>query len=242
MPNQHKESCKLLSFTLIELLVVIAIIAILASMLFPALNKVRHRVKAISCISNEKQLVLAMLSYADDHDRYLQMSAGNGAWTPPYVNLGYLKQTPTLLACPAIIPFYSTSMYTTYGMRTSLNNTDAKYWVKASSIQSYNDTLQDVYFLLMKKIKYPSEYFQFGDSLTIGATSIRQVSSINISYDSTSRFFMAHDAAMNAGFLDGNVAPIRENEFGSALRKTYTTGVVARYYDRNMIGQAHWAP
>jgi prepilin-type N-terminal cleavage/methylation domain-containing protein/prepilin-type processing-associated H-X9-DG protein len=55
-------------FTLIELLVVIAIIAILAAILFPVFARAQAKAQQTSCLSNEKQLALAFLMYAQDYD------------------------------------------------------------------------------------------------------------------------------------------------------------------------------
>jgi prepilin-type N-terminal cleavage/methylation domain-containing protein/prepilin-type processing-associated H-X9-DG protein len=89
------------AFTLIELLVVIAIIAILAAILFPVFAQAREKARAIACLSNSKQIGLALLMYAQDYDETFP-----GIWVGwpktnwAQVTLPYIKNLG-IFTCPS---------------------------------------------------------------------------------------------------------------------------------------------
>lgn len=94
-----RDRCELHFFTLIELLVVIAIIAILASMLLPALSKARARAQAIKCAGNLKQQGFVMSLYMDDNHGYMPFAyAADAGW--------YLRIIPAYIPAKLLVGRY----------------------------------------------------------------------------------------------------------------------------------------
>jgi len=134
-------------FTLIELLVVIAIIAILAAILFPVFARAKAKAQETQCLSNVKQLALAILTYVSDYDQYLPYAIeGDAADLPNLTHIWNILtpyyKTIDILDCPtgpAAIPYADipgvTWTSTSYMVR-------GPWWGKGNNFPSYAGELK----------------------------------------------------------------------------------------------------
>lgn len=195
----HKSPCR--SFTLIELLVVIAIIAILASMLMPALSKAREKAYAISCVSNLRQLNFGFVLYLDQYDNEYPAKKDK-AWFDPFAPVMGVEPAPKSVYVDKSNPdskkLHAASVKNTYAFNTEL---------VSDPVGTFGPIPKKKIHM---RVKIPQKILVLCDASLwskIPPYAGGMNYQVNYANDFRNRVSFHHDGKINVLFLDGHVSP-----------------------------------
>ncbi len=217
-------------FTLIELLVVIAMIAILAGMLLPVLNSAREMARSISCLNQQKQVILGFLLYADENKDTMMFSQKRGdtedTWGGNAVALGIVKnRNHNLLFCPLrpLTPVTNPTSNWRY-QKSAIDGNMGQYRTYAMRMSnrdfgglkcSFDDNENTGRYFFMTRVKQPSSMSMLGDSANMSCLRVGFFVPDLLDERGTYGFFFgAHGSnKANFAFLDGHASSMNMQSF-----------------------------